>query len=276
MGASPALVDAYSLVKTGIVDPIVLPYNEFKQCTISSPAQIYKVTTNDISGKQYFLLQHRNKTGIFDMTAFTENDPNDSGGLLIYHIDMNGSYLIEGIVEAHGGLDCIDHGSGGKLGDLWGNDKNIFSEVSTPTSNLYQYRDVSSLEKPIWVPNPVSTVKTISSGVKIHKIHWDGLNKKTTFTIGAMSVSSNKQFNITYNYPIRSETINSNNIYVKDSNNNIVDTTLIMESNNKIVVIPPDDGYTPQMYYTLVVSNNIQSLGGNTLEQEQLIDFWVE
>ena len=24
------------------------------------------------------------------------------------------------------------------------------------------------------------------------------------------------------------------------------------------------------------VSNNIQSLGGNTLEQEQLIDFWVE
>ena len=38
----------------------------------------------------------------------------------------------------------------------------------------------------------------------------------------------------------------------------------------------PNDGYTPQMYYALVVSNNIQSLGGNTLEQEQLIDFWVE
>ena len=38
----------------------------------------------------------------------------------------------------------------------------------------------------------------------------------------------------------------------------------------------PNAGYTPQMYYALVVSNNIQSLGGNTLEQEQLIDFWVE
>ena len=80
-GSSPSHLDAWSKVKLGFVEPIVLDHN--KQDVVLSPVEtfpvIYKLWKNGKTGKEYFLLENRAKTG-FDYLL-------PGSGLLIYHVD---------------------------------------------------------------------------------------------------------------------------------------------------------------------------------------------
>lgn len=84
-GNSPASLDAWSKSKLGWITPTIVRTNLAGQLIMPAynQAVAYKLWKNGKPGKEYFLIENRQKTG-FDSTL-------PGSGLLIYHVDENKS-----------------------------------------------------------------------------------------------------------------------------------------------------------------------------------------
>ena len=182
-GKTPAFVDAYNLVISGLVIPETINYNQNTTNTIGNQTQVYKImpqgTASDTS--QYFLLQQRMYAGYDAGCFFQIGASANSGGLLIYHIDPSvtthndkNTHLLAGIEEAHGGTQRLQQPSGGDYGnatDLFGNGKSQFSMATDPSSGLYS----------AFTLNTLPPTQTVNSGIDIRNISYS--SGRTTFTM---------------------------------------------------------------------------------------------
>lgn len=90
------------------------------------------------------------------------------------------------------------------------------------------------------------------------------------------SVPKNKVWTIKFNSSLKTETVNKNNIFVKDINGNNVDIKVTYEpKSNSIVILPPDGNYTTRMTYSMYISNNVTSEKGKGLSQPVKMSFVV-
>ena len=144
-GASPSRPDAYSMTKLGFATAIQASSQSaavtIHSANASSTGDIYRIEkTGTTGGKQYFLVENRQKSGT------------DSGlpgsGLLIWHVDENQAsigntneahYMVD-LEEAHGGTQHLSANTGsGDAGDPFpgtGN-RRTFSDLTDPNSKYY-------------------------------------------------------------------------------------------------------------------------------------------
>lgn len=87
-------------------------------------------------------------------------------------------------------------------------------------------------------------------------------------------VSTDKIWNIKFNIPLNESTINKNNIYVYDNNFKYKnDIGLIYDNDKKIVQVIPKTDYEDNSTYYLHIKKGIQSLSGDSLKEEKVMEF---
>lgn len=196
-GGSPAYVDAYNMVRSGLVTPGTA--NTAETTTIKSHNDIY-ILRNNVNSRQYFLLQQRkygsndnyDRGAFYRMNYFSNST---SGGLLVYHIDESvplerindkPTHMRAGIEEAHGGIQNMQqviysyNWDQGDIDDLWGVTKKEFSHSSDPSSGLY-----SAFTNNLTPPN-----QNTPSGVTLSNITWNSGSGTTSFGMGRFSGSN--------------------------------------------------------------------------------------
>jgi immune inhibitor A len=105
---------------------------------VKSSRAVYRLWQNGAAGKEYFLVENRQKTGSFDVSM-------PGSGLLIWHIDDNQAnnrdenHYWVGLMQADGKRDLEFSRNRGDAGDCWpGSAGNAdFSATSTPSSKAY-------------------------------------------------------------------------------------------------------------------------------------------
>jgi len=147
-GNSPSHLDAWSKVKLGFVEPVVLDHNQ--QGVTLAPVEtfpvVYKLWKNGNAGKEYYLLENRQQTG-FDF-------PLPGSGLLIYHVDEtihnndNQLRYMVALDQADGDFNLEQRQAfkpfGADAGDPypgWSN-KTSFTEFTSPSSLSNDREDV--------------------------------------------------------------------------------------------------------------------------------------
>ncbi|MCL2456217.1 MAG: Ig-like domain-containing protein, partial [Defluviitaleaceae bacterium] len=195
-GTTPSFPDAYNLVTSGFVVPREAKPNEVSQT--ENHADIFKINT--LLPTQFFLLQQRKNFSFDENIFFYEFGREDSGGMLIFHVDTdasgapgrpfdNPSHFRAAIVEAHGGeqnlrarRDLHDGANDGDFGDLWGNSAHDFNRETDPSSNLFG----------AYTPDLIAPAQVAPSGVSISQIFFaDGITrfvKKTDIVASHSSV----------------------------------------------------------------------------------------
>jgi len=140
-GNSPSRPDAWSMVELGFTTPsqVTSAAVTIRSGNASSSGDIYRIEkAGAAGGKQYFLVENRQKTGT------------DAGlpgsGLLIWHVDESVSnnnneahYMVD-LEEAHGGTQNLAAKSNyGDAGDPFPGTsaKKTFSDLTDPTSKYY-------------------------------------------------------------------------------------------------------------------------------------------
>jgi immune inhibitor A len=131
-GSRPALPSAFSKVKLGWVDPIVVDAALTDQPipSVWNNPVIYKLPIGDFDG-EYFLVENRQQQG------FDQNIP--GSGLLIWHVDES---VPDNSVDSHRMVDLeeADEKDGDNpldATDPWYDSKKGFEPTSTPNSNAY-------------------------------------------------------------------------------------------------------------------------------------------
>jgi immune inhibitor A len=148
-GVTPTHIDAWGKCQLGFVTPVVptVSLTDVAFPRVEDEPVIYKVWSNGVPGNEYFLLEHRRKTG-FDMFV-------PGKGLVIYHVDDNMSgndrqrcgsgsphYLVA-VEQADGECDLEYDNNSGDAGDPWPgkngthNPNHAFNDLSTPSSRDY-------------------------------------------------------------------------------------------------------------------------------------------
>ena len=142
-GASPSRPDAYSMLKLGFATASQVTSasaaGTIRSANASSTGDIYRIEESGATGgKQYFLVENRQKTGT------------DAGlpgsGLLIWHVDESMSnnnneahYMVD-LEEAHGGTQNLAVKTNyGDAGDTFPGTgaKKTFSDLTDPNSKYY-------------------------------------------------------------------------------------------------------------------------------------------
>ncbi|WP_064094364.1 beta-propeller domain-containing protein [Rossellomorea aquimaris] len=90
-------------------------------------------------------------------------------------------------------------------------------------------------------------------------------------------VMENKTWNLQFSNSIQEDTVNSDNIYVKDSNGKKVDVTLkVSDDQRSIQIQAPPNGYsTEPQYYTLHISPNVKTKWGFSYKGDTEITYTV-
>jgi len=147
-GDSPAFPDAWSHIQMGYITPTVIQSNtpNLSLNQVETTPKVYLLWKSGIVGKQYFLIENREKT------SFDSSLP--SSGLNIYHIDesvttgndnewypgntSNGHYLVA--LEQADGLWNLEHGNGrGDAGDPFPGSTNNYSFTNSTTPDTKDY-----------------------------------------------------------------------------------------------------------------------------------------
>ncbi|MGV8981338.1 N-acetylmuramoyl-L-alanine amidase [Clostridium sp.] len=102
--------------------------------------------------------------------------------------------------------------------------------------------------------------------------------KASTYTdMGAKkNVVVSKQWTVTFNKPLSSDTVNTTNIKVVSENNNAIDINVSLANNNKNVIVQPANNYDYNKTYTLIVTEKVKSTDGKPLPKEIRMDFSTE
>ena len=148
-GITPVHFDGWSKIELGFVTPIVPSTNliDIEVLNVEENPEVYKVWTDGLPDKQYFVMEHRRKIG-FDVSV-------PGKGIVIFHVDtkaasndnqMCGSgspHFLVAVEQADGECDLENNSNSGDLGDPWpgkngtNNPNPAFNLLSTPNTNKY-------------------------------------------------------------------------------------------------------------------------------------------
>ncbi|MCL6584168.1 MAG: M6 family metalloprotease domain-containing protein [bacterium] len=165
-GSRPAHFCAWSKVKLGWVNPIVLRSNQIKVNIpqVETQPSIFLLWTDGAVGTQYFLVENRQKV------LFDDSLPGD--GLLIYHVDDqvkrqdNPVHYKVDVEQADGAFDLNNGTNSGDQGDPWPGSvgKRNFNQSSTPNSADYQGQKTQVAVRNISSSAPVMSADLYVSG----------------------------------------------------------------------------------------------------------------
>ncbi|MCY6959784.1 glucosaminidase domain-containing protein [Clostridium brassicae] len=87
-----------------------------------------------------------------------------------------------------------------------------------------------------------------------------------------------KEWVIKFNQPVDPETINNENIVVKDSNDNLVGGLefVLLDNGQTVKIKAPLDGYKNNESYLLIISNNIASVKGKKMKDLKMMKFKIK
>jgi hypothetical protein len=96
------------------------------------------------------------------------------------------------------------------------------------------------------------------------------------YTLVPLIVNTDKEFEAGFSYPIREETIDVSNFTVEDEYDAETPIQLSASTDRKTVTLtPPEEGYQTGNYYTLTLSTDILTDGGNSFGTPQKKFFYV-
>jgi hypothetical protein len=96
------------------------------------------------------------------------------------------------------------------------------------------------------------------------------------YTLPTLLVEEDKEWELTFNYPIRETSINAQTITVKDKNDNSAQVSFDYSADRKTVTVyPPAEGYRDGNYYTLELGTDLLTDGGNSFSTPQQKFFYV-
>lgn len=115
----------------------------------------------------------------------------------------------------------------------------------------------------------------------------DDIEYKRTTILGAIDFNefqqgpettypADKMWTVTFNHNIDEASVDSNSIYVVDSNGTRVEGLKYAVNENKVMVYPPDEGYTSGVSYNLIVTKNVKSVSQKNLKSETYKEFRIK
>ncbi|MCR5153657.1 MAG: Ig-like domain-containing protein [Lachnospiraceae bacterium] len=80
---------------------------------------------------------------------------------------------------------------------------------------------------------------------------------------------------VKFTAPLDPATVNSRNLYVTDQNQDILKTAIRYNSDTHEIEIEPLEAYVKDSSYTLNISKNVRSVGGQALKGDLQVQFKV-
>lgn len=106
------------------------------------------------------------------------------------------------------------------------------------------------------------------------KVHAETISQ--VLDMGNRTVSSNKEWTIKFNLPIKFDPSDKQYISIKDSNGLIVATNEYLSTDKKsLIITPPDGGYTYGQNYELDIKNGLMAENNSSLLQPVKISFLI-
>lgn len=94
--------------------------------------------------------------------------------------------------------------------------------------------------------------------------------------MGNKTVSSNKEWTIKFNLPIKFDASDKQYVSIKDSNGSVVPTNEYLSTDKKsLIITPPDGGYTYGQNYELDIKDGLISENNSSLMQPVKISFFI-
>lgn len=85
--------------------------------------------------------------------------------------------------------------------------------------------------------------------------------------------TGNFVWRVRFNIPLDPKTVNKETMYVTNSQNQRLQTYIKYDVKNEIIEIEPLEAYSTNEYYTLVITTNVKSKGGQSLNEPVSIKF---
>lgn len=80
---------------------------------------------------------------------------------------------------------------------------------------------------------------------------------------------------VKFTAPLDPKTVNSTNLYVTDVNSSPLRTTVRYDADGNFIEIEPLEPYAKDSVYTLIISKNVRSKGGQSLKTDSSVQFKV-
>lgn len=78
---------------------------------------------------------------------------------------------------------------------------------------------------------------------------------------------------VKFNIPLDPKTINSNNLYVRDTDGKIIGCKINYDVENCMIEIEPEEAYAEDVEYQLFITTRVRSKGGQFLPREVSLKF---
>ncbi len=85
--------------------------------------------------------------------------------------------------------------------------------------------------------------------------------------------TGNFVWRVRFNIPLDPKTVNKETMYVTNSQNQRLQTYIKYDIQNEIIEIEPLEAYSTNEYYSLVITTNVKSRGGQSLNEPVSIKF---
>lgn len=85
--------------------------------------------------------------------------------------------------------------------------------------------------------------------------------------------TGNFVWRVRFNIPLDPKTVNKDTMYVMNSQNQRLQTYIKYDVKNELIEIEPLEPYATNELYTLIISTNVKSLGGQTLNEPVSVKF---
>ncbi len=85
--------------------------------------------------------------------------------------------------------------------------------------------------------------------------------------------TGNFVWRVRFNIPLDPKTVNKDTMYVMNSQNQRLQTYIKYDVKNELIEIEPLEPYATNELYTLIISTNVKSRGGQTLNEPVSVKF---
>ncbi len=85
--------------------------------------------------------------------------------------------------------------------------------------------------------------------------------------------TGNFVWRVRFSTPLDPKTVNKETMYVVNSQNQRINTLIKYDTENELIEVEPLEPYATNEYYTLIITTNVKSRGGQTLEEPVKIKF---
>lgn len=87
--------------------------------------------------------------------------------------------------------------------------------------------------------------------------------------------TGNFVWRVVFNIPLNPATVNNRNLAVYNASNSLVDCRISYNADLRAIEIEPKEAYNSDETYTLKVSRNVESKGGQRLKNEIMLSFSI-